>query len=83
MGDRMDEAKGSVKKGLGKVTGDKDMQAEGQAEHDTAHASREAKGVGNQVKGGVKEAAGKLTGDEETQARGKADKLKGDSQRAG
>jgi uncharacterized protein YjbJ (UPF0337 family) len=83
MGDRIDELKGNVKQGVGKATGDKDLEAEGHAEHDAAHAKREAKGVGNQVKGSVEEGVGKLTGDEEMRARGTADRLKGDTQRAG
>lgn len=83
MGDRMEEMKGSLKQGVGKVTGDKELEAEGQAEHDAAHATREAKGVGNQLKGTAEEAVGKLTGDEETRARGVADRLKGDAQRTG
>ena len=83
MGDRIDEMKGSVKQGVGKLTGDKELEAEGHAEHDTAHAARQVKGVGNQVKGTLKEGAGNLTGDEETRARGIADRLKGDTQRTG
>ena len=83
MGDRMEEMKGSVKQGVGKVTGDEQLEAEGQAEHDAAHAAREAKGVGNQIKGSVEETVGKVTGNEETRARGVADRLKGDAQRTG
>jgi uncharacterized protein YjbJ (UPF0337 family) len=83
MGDRIDELKGSVKQGVGKLTGDKHLEAEGHAEHDAAHASRQAKGLGNQVKGSVEEGVGELTGDEETRARGAADRLKGDAQRTG
>jgi len=83
MDDRLHELKGSVKQGVGKVTGNEELEAEGHAEHDTAHAAREAKGMGNQIKGRVEEGLGKVTGDEETQARGVADRLKGDAQRAG
>ena len=83
MGDRMDEAKGNVKQGFGKATGNKDMEAEGKAEHDTAKGRREVKGAANQVKGSVKEGLGKVTGDDETRARGTADRLKGDAQRTG
>jgi uncharacterized protein YjbJ (UPF0337 family) len=83
MSERMDEMKGNLKEGLGKVTGDKDLEAEGKAEHDAAKASREIKGAGNQIKGHVEEGVGKLTGDDETRARGMADRLKGDTQRAG
>ena len=83
MGERIDETNGSVKKGVGKLTGDTDLQAEGQAEKDSAHARREVKGAGNQLKGSVEEGLGKVTGDEETRARGAADRMKGDTQRAG
>jgi uncharacterized protein YjbJ (UPF0337 family) len=83
MGDRMHEIKGNIKQGVGKVTGDEKMEAEGRAEHDTAHAAREAKGMGNQVKGRIEEGVGRVTGDEATEARGVADRLKGDTQRAG
>jgi uncharacterized protein YjbJ (UPF0337 family) len=83
MGDRLDEMKGSVKQGAGKLTGDKDLEAEGQAEHDAAHATRQAKGIGNQIKGSVEEGVGKLTGDEEARGRGAVDRLKGDTQRTG
>jgi uncharacterized protein YjbJ (UPF0337 family) len=83
MGDRMQEVKGDIKKGVGKLTGNKELEAEGRVEHDTAHAAREAKGMGNQVKGRVEEGVGEVTGDEETRAQGMADRLKGDAQRTG
>jgi uncharacterized protein YjbJ (UPF0337 family) len=83
MGDRIDEMKGSIKQGVGKATGDKELETEGQAEHDVAHATRKAKGLGNQIKGSVEEGVGKLTGDDETRARGLADRVKGDAQRTG
>jgi uncharacterized protein YjbJ (UPF0337 family) len=79
----MDELKGNIKQGIGKVTGNEELEAEGKVEHDTAKASREMKGAGNQIKGSVEEGVGKVTGDEETEARGMADRLKGDTQRAG
>jgi uncharacterized protein YjbJ (UPF0337 family) len=83
MSERMEELKGNVKQGVGKATGDKDLQAEGEAQHDTAEATRQAKGVGNQIKGSVEEGVGKLNGDEEARARGATDRLKGDVQRTG
>jgi uncharacterized protein YjbJ (UPF0337 family) len=79
----MDETKGNLKEGVGKITGNRDMEAEGRAESDTAHARREVKGAGNQVKGKVEEGLGRVTGDDETRARGTADRLKGDTQRTG
>jgi uncharacterized protein YjbJ (UPF0337 family) len=83
MKERTDELKGNIKQGVGKVTGDEEMEAEGRAEHDTAKASREIKGAANQIKGSVKEGVGKATGDEAMRARGTADRLKGDADRAG
>ena len=79
----MHELKGNVKQGVGKVTGNEELEAEGRAEHDAAHAAREAKGIGNQLKGRIEEGVGRVTGDEETEARGVADRLKGDVQRTG
>jgi len=83
MGDRIDEMKGSLKQGAGKLTGDQDLEAEGHAEHDVAHAARQTKGIGNQLKGSLEETVGKLTDDEEARARGAATRLKGDAQRTG
>lgn len=83
MGERMDELKGNIKAGVGHLTGDTELEAEGHAEHDTARATREVKGVGNQIKGSVEEGVGDVTGDDETRARGVADRLKGDTQRTG
>jgi uncharacterized protein YjbJ (UPF0337 family) len=83
MGDRMHEIKGDIKEGVGKVTGNEEMAAEGRVEHDSAHAARQAKGLGNQIKGHVEEGLGKATGDEDTRARGVVDRLKGDAERAG
>ena len=83
MGERIDEMKGNIKEGAGKLTGDDEMQAEGRAERDSAKAKREVKGTANQLKGSMEEGLGKVTGDDETRARGVADRAKGDTQRAG
>lgn len=83
MGERIDEVKGNIKQGVGKMTGNHEMEAEGRAEHDSAKARREVKGAGNQLKGSVEEGLGRVTGDTETEARGTADRIKGDTQRAG
>jgi len=83
MGDRIDETKGNVKEGIGKLTGNTEMESEGRDERDTAKAKREVKGAANQVIGSVKEGLGKVTGDDETRARGIADRIKGDAERAG
>jgi uncharacterized protein YjbJ (UPF0337 family) len=83
MGDRMDELKGNIKEGVGKLSGDEDLRAEGAAESDTAEARRETRGAMQEVGGKVKEGFGKLTGDEATEAEGKADQLRGKANRAG
>jgi uncharacterized protein YjbJ (UPF0337 family) len=83
MGERIEETKGNIKEGVGKLTGNEEMQAEGRAEKDTAKAKREVKGAAESVKGRVTEGLGKVTGDDETRARGMADRIKGDTERAG
>src|SRR5919202_4580668 len=65
MGERIDEAKGNIKEGVGKLTGDTETQADGRTERDTAKAKREVKGAANKVKGKVEEGLGKVTGDDE------------------
>lgn len=83
MRERIDEAKGNVKEGLGKMTGNRDLQAEGRAEHDMAKAKRNVKGAAKQAKGRVEEGLGRVTGDDETRARGTADRMRGDAERTG
>jgi uncharacterized protein YjbJ (UPF0337 family) len=83
MGDRLDELKGNIKEGAGKITGDTDMEAEGRGEATMAHGKREVKGAADQATGKVEQGIGRLTGDESESARGTTDELKGDTQRAG
>jgi uncharacterized protein YjbJ (UPF0337 family) len=83
MGERVDETKGNIKQGIGKLTGNTEMEAEGRAEHDTATVKREMKGMADKIKGHVEEGLGKVTGDDEAGARGMADRIKGDTERAG
>ena len=83
MGERFDEAKGNLKQGLGKLTGNTDMETEGRAESDTARAKRQVKGAAGEVKGRVEEGLGQVTGDDENQARGMADRIKGNLDQAG
>jgi uncharacterized protein YjbJ (UPF0337 family) len=81
--DRVDEAKGGIKRGFGKITGNQRMEAEGKAEYDSAVARRQVKGAADQVKGKVEEGLGKVTGNEGMQDRGTADRIKGDIGRIG
>jgi uncharacterized protein YjbJ (UPF0337 family) len=75
-------AKGKVKEAVGKVTGDPDKQAEGQAEQDKAHAEHAAdkaketaENTAQRVKGKAREVAGAVTDDEGQEAKGKAEQL--------
>jgi uncharacterized protein YjbJ (UPF0337 family) len=83
MSDRIDELKGNLKKGLGNLTGNRRLEAEGGTQSDDARAKRKTKGAVREAGGVVKEGFGKLTGDEATQAEGKADRLRGKAERTG
>jgi uncharacterized protein YjbJ (UPF0337 family) len=83
MGDRADELKGRVKKGVGKVAGDERLQAEGEADVAEARTRRKTKGALREVGGTLKEGVGKLSGDETTEVEGKAERLRGKSEQAG
>jgi uncharacterized protein YjbJ (UPF0337 family) len=83
MPDRVDEAKGKVKEGAGKLVGNEQMEIEGRAESESAEAKREAKGAANKVKGSVQETVGKVTGSEQMEAEGTATRLKGETQQRG
>lgn len=83
MSDRIDELKGNVKEGLGKLTGNRRLEAEGEAGSDAARAKRKTKGALREAGGAVKEGFGKLTGDEATQAEGTPEKLRGKAEQTG
>jgi uncharacterized protein YjbJ (UPF0337 family) len=80
---RTEEMKGSVKEAAGKVLGNEQMQAEGEADQAKGKSQREAAGMKDSAVGSVKSGAGKVLGNEQMQAEGEADKLKGKVQRAG
>jgi uncharacterized protein YjbJ (UPF0337 family) len=77
MSERLDEMKGRVKQGLGRVTGDEETEAEGRSEAEWAGTRREVKGTIQETGGHVREGAGRLLGDEEMEAKGMADQLEG------
>jgi uncharacterized protein YjbJ (UPF0337 family) len=83
MGERIDELKGNLKEGAGKVTGNTEMEAEGRGEKTLAQGRREIKGAANQVKGNIEEGVGRLTGDDSTRAQGMADEARGNADRTG
>ena len=77
------EAKGSLKKGVGKVLGDEQMQAEGESDKTRGKVARETAGAANQAAGSVQSAVGGALGDEEMRAKGQARRAKGKTQSVG
>ena len=83
MGNRIDELQGQIKKGLGSITGNEDMEREGMEQSDQARLKREAEGAFDQGSGKVEEKVGEVTDDPETEWRGKARQAEGDIERTG
>lgn len=82
MSGRKDEFVGGVKKGLGKLTGDEALEAEGTAQQAHGEAERKMSGAAREVKGSVKKAAGSVLGSPSLKAEGEADKVAGRIERA-
>lgn len=83
MSDRVDELKGKIKEGVGDLTGDEQMQREGEAEATAAKMERESEGAMDKGIGKAQETWGDVTDDHETEAEGKARQFEGDVKRAG
>jgi uncharacterized protein YjbJ (UPF0337 family) len=83
MSSRIDEIKGKVKQGVGSLTGNDEMEREGQAEETEAKVERETEGAVDQAVGKAQETWGQVTDDEETEAEGQARQVEGDIKRAG
>jgi len=83
VGDRLDEMAGQVKKGVGDLTGNEEMEREGQAEAERAKLEREAEGAIDKGVGKAQETWGDITGDEGTEAKGTARQAEGDLKRVG
>ncbi len=79
MGDRVDQLKGELKEGLGKVTRNRRLEAQGEIEAHAAKARRRRKAAVQEVRGDLKEAFGTLTGDASMEAEGKADRVRAQS----
>ncbi|MCC7372109.1 MAG: CsbD family protein [Chloroflexi bacterium] len=82
MAGRKDEIVGGVKKGLGKLTGDRALEAEGTAQQAHGEAERKMSGAAQEVKGNIKKAAGSVLGSPTLKAEGEADKIAGRVERA-
>jgi uncharacterized protein YjbJ (UPF0337 family) len=83
MGERIDELKGNVKAGVGKLTGDKRTEADGRGEAQSARVKRKTKGAFQKAGGSLKEGVGDVLGNEQMEAQGKADRLKGEARQSG
>ena len=81
-----EEVGGKIKKTVGKVIGNEQMEAEGkakelhgQAQQAAAKAGERVKGTIEEVSGAIKNRVGAVIGNEQMQAEGKARELKGEA----
>jgi uncharacterized protein YjbJ (UPF0337 family) len=86
---RGEEVGGKIKAGFGKMIGNDQMQAEGEAHEAKGKAKKEAAKGAERAKGKVQEVAGKVknrvgnaTDDQELEAKGKAQELEGKGREA-
>lgn len=79
---RKDELVGGVKEGLGKMTGNDGLEAEGAAQKNMGKAEREMSGAAHEAKGSFKKGAGKLIGSPTLEAEGEIEKAQGKVERA-
>jgi uncharacterized protein YjbJ (UPF0337 family) len=77
-----DEMLGGIKQGLGKMTGDEALEAEGAMQKSGGRAKRKSAGMAHELKGNVKKAAGDLLDSPTLQAEGEADKVRGRIERS-
>jgi uncharacterized protein YjbJ (UPF0337 family) len=76
-----DEVLGGIKQGLGKLTGDKALEAEGAVQKTGGRAARKTSGAAHDLRGNVKRTAGDLLDSPTLQAEGEADKVRGKVER--
>jgi uncharacterized protein YjbJ (UPF0337 family) len=81
MSGRADEVKGGLKKGLGKLTGDEALEAEGQGQQEMGRARRKTSGAAKETAGKVKRTVGGAIDSPTLKAEGEADKAKGKAER--
>ena len=81
-----EEIGGKIKKNIGKVIGNEQMEAEGlvkekkgEAKQEAAKSAERTKGKVEEIVGAVKNRVGAVIDDEEMQAEGKAKELKGEA----
>ncbi|WP_437938600.1 CsbD family protein [Sorangium sp. So ce341] len=81
-----EEMGGKLKKGLGKLLGDEQLEAEGRAkelkgrvQQEDAKADERARGALEEAAGAIKNRIGKLVDNEQMAAEGKAKELRGEN----
>ena len=79
---RKDEMMGGLKEGLGKLTGDDGLEAEGAAQKNMGEAERKTSGAFHEAKGSFKKGVGDLIDSPTLEAEGEAEKLSGKVERA-
>lgn len=77
-----DEMMGGVKQGLGKLTGDEALEAEGAMQKTGGRAARKTTGAAHEVKGNLKKVAGDLLDSPTLKAEGEVDKARGRVERS-
>ena len=77
-----DEFVGGVKQGLGKLTGDEALEAEGTMQKTGGRAARKTTGAAHEIKGNMKKAAGDLLDSPTLKAEGEVDKVRGKIERS-
>ena len=82
MAGRKDEMVGGLKQGLGKITGDEGLEAEGSAQKNMGKTRRKMSGAMHEVKGNIKKGVGDLIDSPTLEAEGEAEKLRGKVERA-
>lgn len=82
MSGRKNEIVGGIKEGLGKVTGNDTLEAEGTTQKTAGKTERKVSGAGHEVKGSIKSGAGSLLNSPTLKAEGEAEKVQGRIERA-
>ena len=77
-----DEMLGGIKQGLGKLSGDEGLEAEGTVQKTGGRAARKTTGAAHEIKGNIKKAAGDLLDSPTLQAEGEVDKVRGKVERS-
>lgn len=82
---KLEEIGGNISQGIGRLTGNEQLEAEGRAtelkgegRQDAAKAVGTVKGIVEEARGNIKQALGDATNSEQMQAEGRADELRGE-----